>query len=83
MKLNLFIKLFAGISIFFTTSVLAEEAWQVTRKAWEAFAQNDFKTVERLANESVRRWGEQARMQNKKLFRLPSAKEAKKYNTLN
>ncbi len=83
MKLNLFIKLLVGISIFFATSVLAEEAWQVTRKAWEAFAKNDFKTVERLANESVRRWGEQARMRNNKLFRLPSAKEAKKYNTLN
>jgi len=50
MKLNLFIKLFVGISIFFTTSVLAEEAWQVTRKAWEAFTKNDFNTVERLAN---------------------------------
>lgn len=83
MKLNLFIKLFAGISIFFTTSVLAEEAWQVTRKAWEAFTKNDFNTVERLANESVRRWGEQARVRNNQLFRLPSAKEAKKYNTLN
>ena len=83
MKLNLFIKLFVGISIFFSTSVLAEEAWQVTRKAWEALGINDFNTVERLANESVRRWGEQARVRNNQLFRLPSAKEAKKYNTLN
>ena len=83
MKLNLFIKLFVGISIFFTTSVLAEEAWQVTRKAWEALGKNDFNIVERLANESGRRWGEQARVRNNQLFRLPSAKEAKKYNTLN
>jgi len=83
MKLNLFLKLLIGTSIWFTTSVFADEAWQVTGKAWEALAKNDFNTVERLANESVRKWGEQARKRNNELFRLPSAKEAKKYNTLN
>jgi len=83
MKLNLFLKLLIGTSIWFTTSVFADEAWQVTSKAWEALAKNDFNTVERLANESVRKWGEQARKRNNELFRLPSAKEAKKYNTLN
>ena len=54
MKLNLFLKLLIGTSIWFTTSVFADEAWQVTGKAWEALAKNDFNTVERLANESVR-----------------------------
>ncbi|MEC7801360.1 MAG: glycosyl hydrolase [Verrucomicrobiota bacterium] len=83
MKLNLLIKLLVGISIFCATSVLADEAWQFTGKAWEALAKNDFNTVERLANESVRRWGEQARVRNNELFRLPSAKEAKKNNILN
>ena len=83
MKLNLLLKLFIGTSIFFVTSVFADEAWQVTGKAWDALAKNDFNTVERLANESVRKWGEQARKRNNELFRLPSAKEAKKYNTLN
>ena len=83
MKLNLFIKLLVGISIWFASSVFAEEAWQVTGKAWEALGKNDFNTVERLANESVRRWGEQARKRNNELFKLPSAKEAKKFNTLN
>jgi len=83
MKLNLFLKLLIGTSIWFATSLFADEAWQVTGKAWEALAKNDFNTVERLANESVRKWGEQARKRNNELFRLPSAKEAKKYNTLN
>ena len=64
MKLNLLLKLFIGTSIFFVTSVFADEAWQVTGKAWEALAKNDFNTLERLANESVRKWGEQVRMQN-------------------
>ena len=83
MKLNLFLKLLIGTSIWFATSLFADEAWQVTGKAWEALAKNDFNTVERLANESVRKWGEQARKRNNELLRLPSAKEAKKYNTLN
>ena len=64
MKLNLFFKLLIGTSIWFTTSVFADEAWQVTGKAWDALAKNDFNTVERLANESVRKWGEQARKRN-------------------
>lgn len=83
MKLNLFLKLFIGTSTWFAPSVFADEAWQVTGKAWEAFAQKDFNSVERLANESVRKWGEQARKRNNELLRLPTAKEAKKYNTLN
>ena len=77
MKLNLFIKLLIGTSIWFATSLFADEAWQVTGKAWEALAKNDFNTVERLANESVRKWGEQARKRNNELFRFPSAKEVR------
>ncbi|MBT5914879.1 MAG: hypothetical protein HOH60_00875 [Opitutae bacterium] len=83
MKLNFFLNLIIGTSVVFSSSTFAEEAWKVTSKAWEAFGKNDFNAVERLANESVRRWGEKAREHNNELFKLPSAKEAKKYNTLN
>ena len=83
MKLNFFLNLIIGTSVFFSPSTFAEEAWMVTSKAWEAFGKNDFNAVERLANESIRRWGAQARKRNSELFKLPSAKEAKKYNTLN
>ena len=83
MKLNLFLKLFICSLLWFATSVFAQEAWQVTQKAWDAFAKKNYYEVERLANESVRRWGEQTRKRNNELFKLPSAKEAKKYNTLN
>ena len=64
MKLNLFPKLFICTSLWFATSVFAQEAWQVTQKAWDAFAKKNYYEVERLANDSVRRWGEHAREMN-------------------
>ena len=83
MKLNFLIQLLIGKSILLASSLFADEAWEITGKAWEALGKNEFNAVESLANESIRRWGEQARKRNSELFRLPSAKEAKKYNTLN
>ena len=83
MKLNFLIQLLIGKSILLASSLFADEAWEITGKAWEALGKNEFNAVELLANESIRRWGEQARKRNSELFRLPSAKEAKKYNTLN
>ena len=60
-----------------------QEAWQLTGKAWSALGNNNFDEVERLANEAVRRWGENARKRNNGLSKLPSTKEAKGYATLN
>lgn len=71
------------IEILFIQSAFSEEAWQVTQKAWDAFAKKNYDEVERLANDSVRRWGHQARQMNNGLNRLPSSKEAKQYNKLN
>ena len=64
-------------------SAFSQEAWQLTGKAWSALGNNNFDEVERLANEAVRRWGENARKRNNGLSKLPSTKEAKGYATLN
>ena len=64
-------------------SAFPQEAWQLTGKAWSALGKNNFDEVERLANEAVRRWGENARKRNNGLSKLPSTKEAKGYATLN
>ena len=64
-------------------SAFPQEAWQLTGKAWSALGNNNFDEVERLANEAVRRWGENARKRNNGLSKLPSTKEAKGYATLN
>ena len=55
----------------------------VDQKAWSSLGKNNFDEVERLANEAVRRWGENARKRNNGLSKLPSTKEAKGYATLN
>ena len=72
-----------GSATFFAGPAFSDEAWQVTRKAWDAIGKKNFDEVERLANESVSRWGEQGRKRNNGLSKLPSAKEAKQYSTLN
>jgi len=72
-----------GSATFFAGPAFSDEAWQVTRKAWDAIGKKNFDEVERLANESVSRWGEQGRKRNNGLSKLPSAKEAKQYRTLN
>ena len=65
------------VGILFAHPAFSEEAWQVTQKAWDAFAKKNYYEVERLANDSVRRWGEHAREMNNGLSTLPSSKEAK------
>ena len=71
------------VGILFALPAFSEEAWQVTQRAWDAFAKKNYYEVERLANDSVRRWGEHAREMNNGLSTLPSSKEAKQYNKLN
>ena len=68
---------------FVFTSVTAEEAWQVTEKAWEAFADEDWDTVEMLANRASRTWGPKAKEINNTLSKFPSADKAKNFANLN
>ena len=42
------------VGILFALPAFSEEAWQVTQRAWDAFAKKNYYEVERLANESVR-----------------------------
>ena len=68
---------------FVFTSATAEEAWQVTEKAWEAFADEDWDTVEMLANRASRTWGPKAKEINNTLSKFPSADKAKNFANLN
>ena len=79
--IQLYIYIFLGM--LSVQSAFPQEAWQLTGKAWSALGNNNFDEVERLANEAVRRWGENARKRNNGLSKLPSTKEAKGYATLN
>ena len=79
--IQLYIYIFLGM--LSVQSAFPQEAWQLTGKAWSALGKNNFDEVERLANEAVRRWGENARKRNNGLSKLPSTKEAKGYATLN
>ena len=62
---------------------VAEEAWQVTEKAWDAFAAEDWDAVETLANRAARTWGAKAKEINNTLIAFPSAEKAKKFANLN
>ncbi len=70
------------ISLFLAPAV-AEEAWQVTEKAWDAFAAEDWDAVETLANRAARTWGAKAKEINNTLIAFPSAEKAKNFANLN
>ena len=67
----------------FLAPASAEEAWQVTEKAWEAFADEDWDAVETLASRATQRWGAKAKEINKNLIAFPSADKAKNFANLN
>ena len=68
---------------FLLAPAAAEEAWQVTEKAWDAFAAKDWDAVETLANRAARTWGAKAKEINKTLTAFPSADKAKTFANLN
>ena len=63
------------VSALFVPALLvpaaAEEAWQVTSKAWDALADEDWDAVERLANRATRTWGANAKKTNDGLSKFP------------
>ncbi len=69
----------AGVTIH--TS--AQEAWEVTGKAWEALAAKDWGKVETLANRSARTWGDKAKERNDNLSTVPNGEAAKGFASLN
>ena len=71
------------MTLAFLHAASAEEAYQVTAKAWEAFAQKDCDGVVRLADRAVETWGRQASNMNRELKGLPKGDAAKKFANLN
>mgnify|MGYP006148489601 CR=1 FL=1 len=64
-------------------SALAEEAYEVTAKAWSALGSKNWDAVIAHANKAIRTWGPQARETNRRLKGYASSKEAIKYGNLN
>ncbi len=69
--------------LFFAPGTFAEEAWQVTGKAWKSFAAKDWDAVVEHANRASRVWGAGAKKMNGSLAAYPSAHETKGYAILN
>ena len=61
----------------------AQEAYQVTAKAWSALGRKDWNAAIAHADHAIRTWGAQARQTNRRLKGFASAKDAKKYANLN
>jgi hypothetical protein len=62
---------------------LAEEAYEVTAKAWSALGRKDWNAAVAHADRALKTWGAQARQTNSRLKGYASAKDAKKYSNLN
>ena len=69
--------------LVFPFAATAEEAWQLTRKAWDALAVEDWEAVEKLANQATRAWGAKAKDVNDGLTRFPAADKAGGFANLN
>ena len=63
--------------------VFAEDAYQVTAKAWNALGRKDWNGAIAHADHAIRTWGAQARQTNRSLKGYAPAKDAKKYVNLN
>jgi len=61
----------------------AEEAYQVTAKAWSALGRKDWNGAIAHADRAIRTWGTQAKQTNSRLRGYAPAKDAKKYSNLN
>jgi len=72
--------------IFFLSigqGAFAEDAYQVTAKAWSALGRKDWNGAIAHADHAIRTWGAQARQTNRRLKGYAPAKDAKKYSNLN
>ena len=61
----------------------AEEAYQVTAKAWSALGRKDWNAAIAHADKALKIWGPQTRQTNRSLRGYAPAKDAKKYANLN
>ncbi len=61
----------------------ADEAWQMTAKAWTAMKEKKYDEVVHLADEAIQRWGKQARQTNASLKDYPRGDQVKRFSILN
>ena len=71
------------IALTFLPAASAEEAYQVTEKAWKAYGQKNWDVVVQLADRAVKNWGGKASNMNRELEALPKGDAAKKFANLN
>jgi len=67
----------------FAKLALAEEAYQVTAKAWDALAKKDWDSAIRFSDRATKTWGGQAKSASEELTALPKGDEVKKFANLN
>ncbi|MDP6523333.1 MAG: glycosyl hydrolase [Kiritimatiellia bacterium] len=72
-----------SLTLSVVQAALAEQAWQVTGKAWEATEEKNWDEVVKLAERSEREWGAQAKKTNDGLSSYPKGEAAKQYANLN
>ena len=69
--------------LFIGQVALAEEAYEVTAKAWKAMGLKDWNAAVAHADRALKTWGVHAKQTNAKLNGYAPAKDAKKYANLN
>ena len=62
---------------------MAEEAYEVTAKAWAAMGEKKWDEVVKLADQSYEIWGEQAKAKNDSLKDYPGDDDVKSFANLN
>lgn len=67
----------------FTQHAMAEEAYQITAKAWTAMGEKNWAQAVELADKAIAIWGPQAKAANDELKEYPSEDEVEKYANLN
>ena len=65
--------------LFIGQVALAEEAYEVTAKAWKAMGLKDWNAAVAHADRALKTWGVHAKQTNAKLNGYAPAKDAKKY----
>ena len=72
-----------GMMAFIAHSALAEEAYQVTAKAWTAMGEKNWAQAVELADKAIAVWAPQARKDSDNLTEYPGEEEVEKYANLN
>ena len=83
--MNIFTKLLICIVLVFSyvSTLHAQQAYQVTGKAWKALGQKNWQEVIKQADYADSRWGDRARQLNRELDGYPEGESARNFGVLN